>query len=306
MRPEALPLIKCIPKSAKAIYERGSYARAMVETTNWIGCAAGSDWRRVYKALTKNQICGSRIREQCLEEQDESHKDDLGSKVRRMIQIQEVILKSMSVAIDVLGDPKWVFDVTDTDWLARILRPILADDSDSGHYVTLGEKQEVLESRLPEGIDLNDLYKLLERYNNTLTNWESGYLKPNKELRGGENMAAYGDFSASLDLIRQQGSLSRARNYSCFHHEYNELASELRMLKSWKEIGKGTCLVATLRSPPKKETFARESFSVYLELENTSGEKMKHIDAELLITNDAGSNSSHLFSSSGPYPSGKR
>ncbi len=204
----------------------------------------------------------------------------------------------LRVPVEIFGHPRWVL-VREQD------RPLLVEflnefvnrigvSSETGAYISVQERQELLVASRPEGITEVDLNQFLDRWNRTGEYWSAGIFA-RRQVPSGQST----DF---IDRERLQELWDRAREAISadrtqgFTRLLESLRYALDVLREDRLTQKkGICARVRIRID-QQAVISRNAFRATLELENDGDEPLEDVAVEVIITDDAGAAAGDRFS----------
>ena len=202
------------------------------------------------------------------------------------------IQQSMALGTEVLGDSQWILS-GDRQWLSRVLRPTLDDDSDAGVMISESELSAVLAAPPPNGTTVQMVRRMVERMNNTISGWNNGQLEP---LPGpGSNMASYRVIQVISRSINISNDAAVRDGFPSYLDFYNHIVREIISVNDLEsEIG--VCAVIRIRIL-QELALTREAFQARLEIDNQEISPLRQIEVEIIITDvETGARATNRFS----------
>ena len=220
----------------------------------------------------------------------------------------------VNIVVEVTGIPHW-FELADgrtSNWFAEFASAV-APTSESGRRVSGAEREDLLNFERPPGVSSDDLSSMIDRWNLTLINWETGRFdrvdEPDpsrrnfidlttliilsEQLEESYELAStngYTDpFSAVVDTIhaRYGSSNSSQRTLSALTANSQPLA------KAAADEG-GICARVKIRLE-QDAVLTRDAFRATLELENNDAGRLEDVMVEVFIRPQGGEVDDTLF-----------
>ncbi|KAK7073311.1 hypothetical protein SK128_022153 [Halocaridina rubra] len=182
-------------------------------------------------------------------------------------------LSSLYVS-EILGDDKWIS--LDDNWISTYLTPVFDDDSDFGQLVSPNEVMMILNNTYPSNVTEDDILLLINRFNSSLSNWQSG----NFDVYEGENLISYTLLQNYWTNITIFNDLAIERGFDSYADAYNFYALEYASVENWEDEA-GVCAVVRIRIE-QEATLTREGFRAKLEIENKEALSLENI--QVIIT----------------------
>ena len=283
------PLAGCIP-----LIVSSEGIRKLIDVIKWTNCIF-PQW------VVSRGICIYDVYDACLSNSSSSQR-----KRRSLLSIVQDHLESMyptdlsiDVAVEVLGDDLWL-SVGDPDWVSLVLALALDDASEGGVLISQTELTAILSVQPPLGTTTEDVERLVDRLNNTLSGWSSGVLEP----IDGANMASYSFVESMTSEINRYNEIAINKGFTSYLDAYTFSANKLNQLDQWPEEEEGVCAVVRIRIE-QELAITREAFLARLEIENQEHVSLEQMTLEIMITDsNDGSPSTHLFAISNETLSG--
>ena len=287
----SFPLAGCIP-----MIVGGGSINGVVDVVKWLNCLVPPRWVRSGRnKKTKDGVdaglCIFDVYNDCLSSGSSRRKKrSLLSTVKNHLEGMYPINLSISLAVEVLGDSLWL-SVGDPQWLSQVLEPALDDESEDGVLLSATELSAILATAPPNGTTIGDVQRMVERFNNTLSGWNSGQLEP----VNGSNIASFSIVENLSNDIQTYNQIADDKGFSSYLEAYTFTTSDINQLSAWEEE-EGVCTVVRIRIE-QEIAVTREAFLARLEIENQEGSNLEQMDLEIIITDtNNGELATHRFS----------
>ena len=266
----------CAPLIAAGSFPNfnGDIISGIITIWDWLNCLFELPW----PSTIAN--CVTKFYTNCLEPGSSGNRRrrSVTSMVNALAEAMYPIHLSIDLGIEVLGDKLWI-TVEDPNWLSNVLRPTVADESDSGVLISKTELSTILSAPLPNGTTIEAVTRMVERMNNTLFGWNNGQLEPQNTSF---NMASYSTVQQLTQDINLYQQKAQEKGFSSYLEAYNFAANELNQLDSWEDEA-GVCAVVRIRVE-QELALTREAFLAKLEIENNEASSLEKVTVEIVIT----------------------
>ena len=275
----SFPLLGCFPMILS-----GSRIKNAEDALRWIGCDFNVGW--INKVFCINDVYIN-----CLSSGPSLRKKrSLLGTVENHLEGMYPIDLSKSLAVEVLGDSLWL-SVGDSQWLSHVLEPALDKESENGVLLSATEISAILATGPPNGTTIGDVQRMVERFNNTLSGWNSGQLEP----VNGSNIASFTIVERLSNDSRTYNQIAVDKGFSSYLEAYTVTTSDINQLSAWEEE-EGVCAVVRIRIE-QEVAVTREAFLARLEIENQEDSNLEQMNLEFIITDtNNGEISTHRFS----------
>ena len=153
------------------------------------------------------------------------------------------------------------------------------------------EISAILATGPPNGTTIGDVQRMVERFNNTLSGWNSGQLEP----VNGSNIASFTIVERLSNDSRTYNQIAVDKGFSSYLEAYTFTTSDINQLSAWEEE-EGVCAVVRIRIE-QEVAVTREAFLARLEIENQEDSNLEQMNLEFIITDtNNGEISTHRFS----------
>ncbi|KAK7073310.1 hypothetical protein SK128_022152 [Halocaridina rubra] len=234
----------------------------------YIDCISGSNhWPICIADLLVNCLSNSQRRQK--------HKRSNRDTAEGFVESLYPLYLSSLYVTEIFGNDKWI-SLDDKNWISTYLTPIFDDDSDFGQHVSPNEAKVVLNSTYPSNVTREDVQLLINRFNDSLSNWQSGNFDVNK----GENLISYTLLQNYWTNITIFNDLAIESGFDSYADAYNFYALEYASVENWEDEA-GVCAVIRIRIA-QEATLTREGFLAKLEIENKEASSLENI--QVIIT----------------------
>ena len=279
-----IPYAGCIPLLLGGVNPIGSVNNAI----RWLECLS-PEIRAMILCLIRNDafyVCG--ISPFSF---NSRQKRNVGSLLTDLLEATYPIQQSMALGVEVLGNDQWISDVGDPQWLSQVLRPTLDDNSDAGVMISTSELSTILTAPPPNGTTIENVRRMVERLNNTISGWNSGQLEP----LPGSNMASYRAVQDFARNINESNQAAINGGFLSYLDAYNFVSGEINEINNL-EAEIGVCAVIRIRIL-QELALTREAFQARLEIDNQENSPLQQIDIEIIITDtETGERATDRFS----------
>ena len=218
-------------------------------------------------------------------------KRSIATIVRNTVPYYYAMYEFTLLGTEILGDERWLIQVSDQVWLSEVLLPILSDTSDGGLLISREEFHNITSVPPPHNATREMVEALLERYNNTIVGWNNGTLEP----QNGADIVSYTavqNLSRNINIAQEQIGLEEGE---LFLNSYNDANEQYKMALGSNEDEEGVCAVVRIRIE-QEIALTRDAFLARLEIENMETAELQQIQMDFLITDvDSGAVSTQLF-----------
>ena len=277
-----LPLAGCIPLILKGTTPTSSALNA----AKWLQCTVGNP-------LTGLALCAyeNGLYDTCTSSRSSNqNKRNVRRSVNEVIEALYPIHQSIALGTEVLGDEVWI-SVGDPRWLSTILRPTMADESETGVLISPAELSAILAAPLPNGTTTEMVANMVQRINNTLFGWNSGQLEP----VDGSNIASFSTVQELAQNIDTYNDIAVDKGFSSYIDAYNFASGQINQISDLEEEA-GVCAVVRIRIQ-QELAITREAFLARLQIENMEDSPLEQLNIEIIITDlITGELSTSLFS----------
>ena len=278
------PLAGCIPLIAS-----GSGINGPIDIVKWINCLIPGKWVRSgrpkqAKLALEGSLCIYGVYDACFSDSSggssRKKRQTLLSTVNDHLESMYPIDLSLDLAVEIFGNDMWL-SVGDPGWVSQVLEPVFDDASDGGVLITSAERLAILSVPPPGSTTIEDVEKLLNRLNNTLSGWNSGQL----ESINGSNIASYSFVQSRTNDINRYNEIAVNKGFSSYLDAYTFSANEINQLKQWEEE-EGICAIVRIRIE-QELAITREAFLAILEIDNQENVNLKQMTLEIIITDSS-------------------
>ena len=277
-----LPLAGCIPLILKGTAPTSSALNA----AKWLQCTVGNP-------LTGLALCAyeNGLYDTCTSSRSSNqNKRNIRRSVNEVIEALYPIHQSIALGTEVLGDEVWI-SVGDPRWLSTILRPTMADESETGVFISPAELSAILAAPPPNGTTTEMVANMVQRINNTLFGWNSGQLEP----VDGSNIASFSTVQEFAQNIDTYNDIAVDKGFSSYIDAYNFASGQINQISDLEEEA-GVCAVVRIRIQ-QELAITREAFLARLQIENMEDSPLEQLNIEIIITDlITGELSTSLFS----------
>ena len=288
------PLVGCIPMIVS-----GSGINGPIDIVKWINCLIPGNWVRSGRAKQAKKgldgsLCIYDVYDACFSDSSggssRKRRQTLLSTVNDHLESMYPIDLSLDLAVEIFGSDMWL-SVGDPGWVSQVLESVFDDASDGGVLITSAERLAILSVPPPGSTTIEDVEKLLNRLNNTLSGWNSGQL----ESINGSNIASYSFVESRTNDINRYNEIAVNKGFSSYLDAYTFSANEINQLEQWEEE-EGICAIVRIRIE-QELAITREAFLARLEIENQEDVSLAQMTLEIIITDSSdGSVSTTVFS----------
>jgi hypothetical protein len=188
------------------------------------------------------------------------------------------------------GDEEWM-NTNVSSWFQNNFEPLRSEISDGGRYITQFEYDSLVTLPFPQNITLEQVRRLVERFNNTQYMLDKGKLESNSTNFINQTLLA--ELSQTFEADNQKAAL----------YGYNSLYEWfLGTIKAFDNAPSQEGVCAKVKIVISQSvTLTREGFEAKLQIENLEGNPLTNISVVIFITraNDS-SNATEVFSISKP------
>lgn len=184
-------------------------------------------------------------------------------------------------------------------WFNRLLAAG-AEASDGGRAITLAEEADLLTGVQPAGVGMNEVQRVIARWNRTYVNWQAGIEKP-ADAPMGESL----DFMNKDYLLGKMADVNTARaaaQAAGYGDLYDAVVETIRIQQSTGEAG-GVCARVKLVLD-QEAVLTRDAFRATLELENNDSFDLENINVRIIVRDETGLDVTELFAIRDPEING--
>jgi hypothetical protein len=197
------------------------------------------------------------------------------------------------------------FSVTDTNALETLLDQFNNDiqtNSDGAQFITIAEQNVLLALPLPSPLAPSDLNALIDRWNNTMSNYALGILTMGQLPVGADtNFIAFDQWSSLCQTAAQVLQTYQNEGYTdpiqAWFATQNALSTELQGGSS------GTCAQITLQID-QTAILTENAFHATLQLNNNGAAALTNVTVNLNVQNQTGQDATSLFGIQPPILTG--
>ncbi|MBN2512291.1 MAG: hypothetical protein JXB18_05085, partial [Sedimentisphaerales bacterium] len=224
--------------------------------------------------------------------------DQTAALMYQQAQQLEKMLDGLTV---IFGDPIW-FSGTDISgnvyWnLMEAIMLSVDESGDAGLTISDNERAELLTLPMPNHMDTSHIHAFCDRWNRSLEYWQTGKYTA-ADLDPGDNP----DF-IDAEILNQKSTEAAAAAQKTLDQGFDHLFdgayyAKQEFLSSIHQGSEGVC--AKVKVQVKQDAvMTRTAFNASLQLDNQSDKSIHNVFVEIQITDESGSDVTHLF---GIYP----
>ncbi|AQQ71014.1 delta-60 repeat domain protein [Limihaloglobus sulfuriphilus] len=218
-----------------------------------------------------------------------------------LVQQADQLIAMLDAITVIFGDPVW-FSGTDVNGyvysaLMNAVADAMGEAGDDGQYISLSERQGLLELQLPAHIDVTHVNAFCDRWNRSLDYWQAGKYTA-------ANLAVTDDTDfIDAEVLNTKSETASAAAQNSIDVGFENLFegayyAQQEFVASVNQGSEGVC--AKVKVQVKQDAvMTRTAFNATLELDNESDGTIDNVTVTINITDDAGMDSTNLF---GIYP----